>query len=100
MALVRATQFRDRLVARLERTEAGRAASMRSHTGPASRNQSGVVGVSRIVQRSASGVEYHFWQATWTSPEGRRMSVRYSVLRHGDDEAMLLACEARREATG
>jgi len=97
-ALIRARQFRDRLLARAERAGENRTASSRSHTGPAARNQSGVVGVTRILQRSANGTEYFFWQASWTSAEGIRKTVRYSVLKHGDETAFELACIARREA--
>lgn len=97
-ALLCAERYRDRLVARLERRRSGASASTRSHSLPASRNQSGMVGVARIVQRSASGVEYHFWQASWTSPDGARKTVRFSVLKHGEEVALSLACEARRKA--
>lgn len=99
-ALLCAERYRDRLLARLERGQANSSASTRSHTAPAGRNRSGVVGVSRTVQRSASGVEYHFWQANWVTAEGRRESVRFSVLKHGDSLAFALAVEARRRATG
>lgn len=98
-ALAKARQFRDRLLAHTKRGTS-KGVSPRSHTTPATRNRSGVVGVTRIVQRSANGVEYHFWQASWTSPEGTRESIRYSVLKYGDSEAFRLACRARREARG
>ena len=52
----------------------------------------------RIVQRSASGVEYFFWQASWTAPDGTRESVRFSVQKHGEALALTRACEARRKA--
>lgn len=97
-ALLCAERYRDRLVARLDRRNAGVRASPRSHTSPAARNQSGVVGVSRIVQRSAGGVEYSFWQASWTTPEGTRETVRFSIRKHGEEVALSLACEARRKA--
>lgn len=97
-SLNRARQFRDRLLARAERVERLSAASSRSHTVPASRNRSGVVGVTRIVQKSANGTEYHFWQASWTSSDGDRKMVRFSVLKHGDEAAFELACVARRDA--
>jgi hypothetical protein len=97
-ALEQAVRFRDRILARLDRKVSGSIASPRSHTGPASRNRSGAVGVTRIVQRSPGGVEYHFWQASWTTVEGVRETIRFSVLRHGDDVALQLACEARRKA--
>lgn len=97
-ALLCAERYRDRLVARLERRQAGSSASTRSHTAPASRNRSGTVGVARIVQRSAAGVEYYFWQASWTAPDGTRETVRFSVQKHGEELALTLACEARRKA--
>jgi hypothetical protein len=97
-ALLCAERYRDRLLARLGRRRDQAAASTRSHTGPAARNRSGVVGVSRIVQRGPNGVEYCFWQASWTGSDGRRETVRFSVLKHGDEIAMRLACEARRRA--
>lgn len=97
-SLSRARQFRDRLLARAERSEQVADASSRSHRIPAARNRSGVVGVTRIVQRSANGTEYYFWQASWTSSDGDRKTIRYSVLKHGDEVAFELACVARRDA--
>lgn len=97
-SLVQACRFRDRLHARAERGKEKERTSSRSHTGPASRNRSGVVGVNRITQRSANGTEYYFWQAGWTSADGVRRSVRFSVLKHGDETAFALACRARRDA--
>jgi hypothetical protein len=97
-ALLCAERYRDRLVARLERRKADASASTRSHTLPTSRNRSGMVGVARIVQRSAAGVEYYFWQASWTAPDGTRETVRFSVQKHGEEIALTLACEARRKA--
>ncbi|MDF1658355.1 MAG: AP2 domain-containing protein [Verrucomicrobiales bacterium] len=99
-ALAKAQQFRDRLLAKAERGAVEASASSRSHTGPAARNRSGVVGVTRILQRSADGTEYFFWQASWTTGEGERRTIRYSVLKHGDEEAFEMACMARREALG
>ncbi len=99
-ALLCAQRYRDRLLARLERGRASSPASLRSHTAPAARNRSGVVGVSRIVQRSPAGAEYLFWQASWTSPDGKRESVRFSVLKHGERLAFSLAVSARRRAMG
>lgn len=61
-----------------------------------SRNASGVVGVSRVVVRSSSGVEYHFWQATWCPSPGQRQSIKFSIKKYGDQMAYRLAIEARR----
>ncbi len=99
-ALSCAERYRDRLLARLERRRLRASSSPRSHLAPAARNRSGVVGVARIVQRSASGTEYHFWQASWVTPDGVRKTVRYSVLKFGEEAALALAIEARRKATG
>jgi hypothetical protein len=64
------------------------------------RNSSGVIGVSRVIIRSSPGVEYVFWQASWTPVQGRRQTIRFSVKRHGDEVAFQLAVAARRQATG
>ncbi|MCB1232655.1 MAG: hypothetical protein KDN19_20580 [Verrucomicrobiae bacterium] len=97
-ALERARQFRDRLLNRLERRDSGKA---RSHSIPASRNRSGVVGVARVINIGANGIEYASWQATWSPSAGARRRVRFSVLRYGEDEAFRLACDAReRGLTG
>lgn len=95
-----AIRYRDRLLSRIERDRQSAAISTRSRQLPDQRNRSGVVGVSRVVQRSARGTEYHFWQASWTTADGRRVVVRFSVLKHGEDQARELACETRRKAGG
>lgn len=92
-ALVIAIQFRDKVIAHQERLN-----SIRRHENAGARNQSGVVGVTRISQRSAKGDEYHFWQASWTDNGGSRRTVRYSVLKLGDELAFEMACVAREEA--
>ncbi len=88
----RARQFRDRLLSRLERRDAGR---VRSHALPAARNRSGVVGVTRVINIGVNGIEYASWQAAWSPKPGVRRRIRYSVLRYGEDEAFRLACDAR-----
>lgn len=98
-ARVCAERYRDRLLARLERRRDSSPASIHSHSAPAGRNRSGFVGVARIVQRTASGMEYHFWQASWTGAAGQRETVRFSVLKFGEEEAKALAVAARRRAT-
>lgn len=88
-ALRTAIEFRDRILARRS-TE-----TIRVQETVTTRNQSGVVGVSRIENLSSNGTHYTSWQATWSEPDGSRKRVRYSVLRYGDEEAFRLACEAR-----
>ena len=99
-ALAEAIKFRDAVIKKVEEAHSPRWPSTRSHQLPAARNRSGVVGVTRIVQRSAKGIEYYFWQASWTQTDGVRWTVRYSVLKYGDRQAFRLACEARKEAMG
>ncbi|MCW1887668.1 hypothetical protein OKA04_23220 [Luteolibacter flavescens] len=67
---------------------------------PSPRNQSGVVGVSKIRIIAANGTEYWFWQAAWCPSPGERRSVKFSIKRHGDRQAFRLAVEARRDGTG
>ena len=64
------------------------------------RNASGVVGVSRVMVRSANGTVYHFWQATWCPAPGQRQSVKFSIKKHGDQVAYQLAIEARMTGVG
>ncbi|MDF1812173.1 MAG: hypothetical protein P1V20_08160 [Verrucomicrobiales bacterium] len=98
-ALNLAIQFRDKIISHHERiSQSPPDRSLRSHQTAGARNQSGVVGVTRISQRSAKGDEYHFWQASWTDSEGNRQIVRYSVLKLGDEKAFELACIAREKA--
>ena len=88
-ALRRAIDFRDRVLARRSET------TIRVQETLTQRNQSGVVGVSRIDNLSSNGTRYTSWQATWSEPDGTRRRVRFSVLRYGEEEAFQLACEAR-----
>lgn len=99
-SLEAAVRYRDRLLSRISEEMESAPMSPRSRQTPDQRNSSGVVGVSKIIQRSAAGVEYHFWQASWTTPDGRRVVVRHSVLKHGEERARELACESRRKAGG
>lgn len=63
------------------------------------RNQSGVVGVSRV-RVTTNGASYEFWQATWSPEPGRRRSVKFSIRRYGERRAFRLAVEAREEGIG
>ena len=64
------------------------------------RNNSGVVGVSKIRVVAANGAVYWFWQAAWCPAPVERRCVKFSVKRHGDRAAFRLAVEARRSGTG
>ncbi len=89
-----ARTWRDELARELATAERSRVCA------PSSRNSSGVVGVAKVTVRGPQGVVYHFWQATWCPSPGERRSVRFSVLRHGDQAAFQLAVEARSNGIG
>lgn len=59
------------------------------------RNNSGVVGVSKITVTASNGNFYQFWQATWSPAPGQRRCVKFSIKRYGDRQAFQLAVEAR-----
>lgn len=90
-SLQAARQWRDRLVNQLA-TRARTRICERS-----ARNSSGVVGVSKISVVNSNGTTYQFWQATWSPAPGQRRCVKFSIKRHGDQEAFQLAVEARAE---
>ena len=92
LAFLAASQWRDSILSQWQQQERARVCEV------SGRNVSGVVGVSRIVVRAASGAEYYFWQATWCPNVNTRRSVRFSVKKHGDTLAYQLAIEARRLA--
>ena len=92
VALGIAREFRDELVARLPDRERSGAAGKLTR-----RNISGVVGVSRIIVRTAMA-RYEFWQATWSPNPGVRRRVKFSIRRYGEKRAFELACAVRREA--
>jgi AP2 domain len=91
-AFLAASQWRDLILSQWQQQERARICEA------STRNVSGVVGVSRIVVRAASGIEYFFWQATWCPSANTRRSVRFSVKKHGDAHAYQLAISARRLA--
>lgn len=88
-----AKEWRDSLLKTFAEDERARVCSK------SSRNSSGVVGVSKVTISGANGVIYYFWQATWSPSPGQRRSIRFSVKKHGDEEAFRLAVEARQNGT-
>ena len=64
------------------------------------RNSSGVVGVSKVTVVASNGVNYNFWQATWSPEPGKRRCVKFSIKRYGDTEAFERAVRARLDAIG
>ena len=88
-----ARRWRDELLRELEEAEQIRICAL------SSRNQSGVVGVSRVTV-ATNGSSYEFWQATWSPEPGRRRTVKFSIRRYGDRKAFRLAVLAREEGVG
>ncbi|MGB0990899.1 MAG: hypothetical protein ACPG32_00345 [Akkermansiaceae bacterium] len=86
-ALLAARRWRDSLIARL--------ADQARICERSARNNSGVVGVSKITVVAANGNSYQFWQATWSPAPGQRRCVKFSIKRYGDSQAFQLAVEAR-----
>lgn len=93
-SLVAARVWRDETLRRLSESETTRVCSI------SVRNSSGVVGVAKVAVSGPAGAVYHFWQATWCPSPGERRSIRFSVRRHGEETAFLLAVQARREGAG
>lgn len=89
-----ARRWRDRLLRQLERQETVRICSR------SVRNSSGVVGVSKVTVLAANGLEYRFWQATWSPERGKRRCVKFSVKRYGEERAFELAVAARERGAG
>jgi hypothetical protein len=63
------------------------------------KSKSGITGVNRAIsisKKSYGTYTYYFWQAHWTNKSGKRESKRFSVSRWGEEEALRLAIEARK----
>lgn len=92
-SLIIARQWRDELLERLESEDRARICQR------SQRNSSGVVGVSKVTVVT-NGVQYVFWQATWSPEPGKRRCVKFSIKRYGETKAFELAVRARTEAVG
>lgn len=92
-SLAAARIWRDRLLKTFAEDDRARVCSR------SARNSSGVVGVSKVTITGPNGVTYYFWQATWSPAPGQRRSIRFSVKKHGEEEAFKLAVQARQNGT-
>lgn len=90
-SLLAARTWRDTLIEELTNTTQARICER------SPRNQSGVVGVSKITAIGSNGTTYQFWQATWSPTPGQRCCVKFSIQRHGNAMAFQLAVKARTE---
>lgn len=93
-AFERARTWRDAMVQRFQEEDSVRVCRR------SARNSSGVVGVSKVTVVASNGLEYLFWQATWSPQPGKRRCVKYSVKRYGEQGAFRLAVQARQEGAG
>lgn len=63
-------------------------------------NRSGILGVNYSETTLPSGTRYTSWQMTCPRPEGGTpRTARYSVAKFGETQALMMAVEARRDAT-
>jgi hypothetical protein len=60
-------------------------------------NKSGTTGVT-FTSKKGRSAWYDYWEAAWMELDGRYTRKTFSILRHGNDEAFRLACEARHKA--
>ncbi len=93
LSLDAARAWRNNLLNRLENEDRARICQR------SSRNSSGVVGVSKVTVVT-NGIQYVFWQATWSPEPGKRRCVKFSIKRYGETRAFELAVQARTEAIG
>ncbi len=67
------------------------------------RNTTGKVGVhlTQDVDRRNEGYEYAYWSyvASWVNPRKKRINVRFSWNKYGEDAAFEMACIAREKET-
>ena len=91
-ALEKARLWRDKLLRKFGEDERARVCVA------SARNSSGVVGVSKVAVVASNKLTYYFWQATWSPAPGQRRSFRFSIKKHGDEEAFRLAVKKRNDA--
>ena len=61
-------------------------------------NRSGIVGVSKVI-KVVNGRPYKFWQAGWTSVDGKVKKAAFAIGKHGDAGAKRLAMKTRKQET-
>lgn len=66
---------------------------------PRKNNTSGIPGVGRyeVLDNPNTGRRRAFWMASWTDENGRERKRKFSVLRHGDRRAKILAMAEREK---
>ncbi|HRQ88336.1 MAG TPA: hypothetical protein PLA50_06035 [Bacteroidia bacterium] len=91
-ALKAARAYRDALLSKMPKYKREAAAKKKRRI-----KQSGVVGVTHVVSKSAKDKVYEYWQAAWLDTERRRRTAKFSISRYGDDKALEMAKKARRD---
>ena len=96
-SLAAARSFRDEIVAKYPPF------SMREYSSIVKKNnRSGVVGVCRYCATETRDLpeeqQRWSWVASWPTSAGKRMRVKFSIKKFGEEQAFKLALKARRDA--
>ena len=96
-AFTAAQRYRDEIVAKHPPM------SLREYSSIVKKNnRSGVVGVCRYcafeTRELPEDRRRWFWVAAWSLPGGKRIRVKFSVNKYGEQKAFKMALKARREA--
>jgi hypothetical protein len=94
-ALKAAKEYRDDLEQRFKKSNVAQMSR-----NPSERNRSGLVGVRLRQQKDRKGeYEYQYWHwvAQWIDGHGKRKTKSFSVHQYGEEEALRLAIQSRRE---
>lgn len=61
------------------------------------RNNTGIVGVQKIVRHNPGGTVYQAYRANWTERNGKPHTKFFSVEKLGERQAFKMACEVRNQ---
>ena len=92
-SLAAAREHRDALAAELDSTPSER---LRRIVVRDSRNNTGVLGVTRMKRKSASGISESFC-VTWKPEPGVQQSTSFSIRKYGEEAAFKMAVELRKQ---
>ena len=91
-ALAQARIFRDQTYFKLGITK-----KYRKQMTPSERNQTGVVGVSRIQRKKKDQTLYFVYVVSWYPKKGTLKTRSFSVNKYGEKQAFSLACAFRKK---
>jgi hypothetical protein len=61
------------------------------------RNNTGVVGVQKIERKNYGGTVYQAYRVNWTDRSGKSRTKFFSIDKHGDKKAFVMACQHRKD---